>query len=72
MCGQEHTIHSWHGLPVDIVSQEEKIAVRWIADLVKVPQEVFILPVYVTTDHNRSTKLQQHRLGEEKLSRLCT
>ena len=56
-----------HGLPVDIVSQEEEIAVRWIANLVKVPQEVFILPVYVTTDHDRCTELQHHWLGEEEL-----
>lgn len=60
------------GLPVNIVSQEEEIAVWRIADLVKVSQEVFILSVYVTTDHNRCTELQHHRLGEKKLTRLGT
>ena len=60
------------GLPVNVVSQEEEIAVGRIADLVKVSQEVFILSVYVTTDHNRRTELQHHRLGEEKLTGLGT
>ena len=59
-------------LPVNIISQEEEIAVWRIANLVKVSQKVFILSVYVTTDYNRRTKLQHHRLGEEKLTGLGT
>ena len=60
------------GVPVNIVTQEEEIAVWRVADFVKVSQKVFILSVYVTTDHNRRTELQHHRLGEEELTGLGT
>ena len=68
----QHNLLGVCGVPVNIVPQEEEIAVWRIADLVKVSQKVFILSVYVTTYHNRCTELQHHRLREEELTGLGT
>ena len=56
-------------VPVHIVSQKEVVCVRWVARLVKVPEQIAELAVDVADDVDWRFQLQQHGLTQEHLSR---
>lgn len=57
-----------NALPVDIITKKEIIGVGWIAALVKMPEQILVLAMDVSTDVDRRTQLHHHWLLQENLS----
>jgi len=55
---------------IDIITQEDVVALRWKAPILKESQQIMILTMDVTTDLNRSRQLQQGALLQKDLTSL--